>query len=119
MEDIRHIEAEIAQQKKDHTKEWREANPLKFRLGQIQAKCKKLGLPFDLEESDLIPGENCPVFGIPFGTCRDTRPELDRRIPSKGYTKENVRHICGRANRLKGNASVNEIEKILQYVKTS
>lgn len=73
-----------------------------IRLRHI-AKLK--GLPFNLEASDLVVPEKCPVLGTPFlygeGYRDDTGPSVDKIIPALGYVKGNVEVISLRANRLK------------------
>ena len=54
----------------------------------------------------------CPVLGI-----KDL-PSLDRFDSSKGYTEDNVRIIGRRANLLKNNATIEELERILSYMKS-
>lgn len=44
------------------------------------------------------------------------KAELDRLVPSKGYIKGNVRWISSRAKRLKSDASIDELKKILKYM---
>jgi hypothetical protein len=43
---------------------------------------------------------------------------LDRINPEKGYVIGNVNWISGRANRIKYNATIYELESILSYMKT-
>jgi len=73
-------------------------------------------LPFDLELEDIVIPEVCPVFGSQIekgrGTYTDNSPTLDRIIPAKGYTKKNTWVISMRANRLKQDASLEEIGMI-------
>ncbi len=45
-----------------------------------------------------------------------TWQSLIRLVPSKGYVKGNVRWISRRANRIKSDASIDEIKKILKYM---
>ncbi len=90
-------------------------------------RAKRLGLPFALTEDDIhIPGR-CPVLGI---VLRDSRkrpidrraapnpnsPSLDRIVPSKGYVPGNVRVISHRANRLRGDGTLKEIERLYLYL---
>lgn len=83
---------------------------------------KKLGLPFDLPESLFhnIPAK-CPVLGIPLfytdNARTDNTPSLDRVIPEMGYVLGNVNWISLRANRLKSDASLKDIEAIRTYIK--
>ena len=65
----------------------------------------------------MIP-ENCPVLGIPLDSSSgDNVPSVDRFDPSKGYTPDNVNVISNRANSLKNNATVEEIEQLYNWVK--
>jgi hypothetical protein len=82
---------------------------------------KQNGLHSDLVASDLVWPDLCPVFGVKLTYNgqrgnRDTRASLDRRDPAIGYTKENVRVISMRANRIKSDATIEELQKIIAYV---
>lgn len=86
----------------------------------IKAKAKRDNLNFDLEVSKLKVPEVCPVLGVPLdwgAEDRDTTPSIDRLIPDLGYVLSNVRIVSHRANRLKQDATVEELEKILLYLK--
>lgn len=48
---------------------------------------------------------------------KDCAPSLDRLVPALGYVRGNVRVISHRANRLKGDALIEEIEAVLHYMK--
>lgn len=103
-----------------YTNKWREENPLRSRVTVFRTKSKKLDLPFDLDEEFFIVPETCPVLGVPLdGRTRETCWSVDRLIPEKGYTKENCRIISMKANRLKNNASIEDLEKIIEYIKNS
>lgn len=79
------------------------------------------GITFDLEIADCLVPELCPVLGIPLvigiGHAKDNSPSLDRINPSLGYIKGNVRVISHKANTIKSNATIQELEKVLNYVK--
>lgn len=82
---------------------------------------KKRNLEFTLEEKDIVIPSVCPVLGIPLflvgGKRTDNSPSVDRVDSTRGYTKDNVRIISWRANKLKQDASLEEVEKILSYMK--
>lgn len=84
---------------------------------QARNRSKAKGIPFDLELSDVVIPTNCPVLGIKLepGVERVgwSSPSLDRKYPEQGYVKGNVRVISYRANTLKNNASLEEMEKIV------
>jgi len=84
-------------------------DPIAWRGAAIKSakfRAKKYNLPFDLDISDVIVPEICPILGIKlvFGHskgCQSSSPSLDRIVPSKGYVRGNVVVISFRANRLK------------------
>lgn len=86
-------------------------------------RARKKGKKFSLEPEDIpeIP-EKCPILGIPIEESNepgptDNSPSLDRINPEEGYTPENVRIISNRANRLRQDATVKELELILEDMK--
>jgi len=89
-------------------------------LSCIKTRCKKRGLPFNLEKEDIVVPEYCPVLGIKleFKGKRSHSPSVDKIIPEKGYVKGNIQVISMRANQLKNNASLEELKKIVAYVET-
>lgn len=66
----------------------------------------------------------CPVLGVPFvygvprGQRRDYAPSIDRFDPSKGYVRSNVSVISWRANRIKNNATADEVRRLLRWMET-
>jgi hypothetical protein len=88
-------------------------------LSRVKCRAKKFGLPFDLGEEDIVIPEFCPVLGLTLqrstgrGNWKDSSPSLDRIVPKLGYVKGNVRIISARANLLKSNATIEELEKVL------
>lgn len=84
--------------------------------------CKSKGIPFDLDREYLesIWTDTCPITGRVFVKGNKQSPDcpsLDRKIPEKGYIKGNVCFISARMNRLKDNASVQELEAVIRYIK--
>lgn len=81
-------------------------------------RAQHMGLPFDLDPDLIEVPDRCPVLGTEMrsGGPRDSAPTLDRVIPSLGYIRSNVRVISFRANRLKSDATVDELRKILAYM---
>lgn len=77
-----------------------------FNAAKTRATAK--GREFSIELSDIQIPELCPVFKTPM-----VSPSLDRIDSSKGYVKGNVRVISKRANQLKSNATVEEMEMVL------
>jgi hypothetical protein len=76
-------------------------------------------LPFDIEPEDIIIPETCPVLGVKLvsGGPRDNAPSLDRVIPELGYTRGNIRVISFRANRIKSDARIIDLEAVIKYIR--
>lgn len=81
-------------------------------------------LPFNIDEDLLYIPEFCPILEIRLnwsgGPREDGTPSLDRIIPEKGYTNENIRIISNLANMMKNNANKDTMEKftknIMKYI---
>lgn len=82
-----------------------------------KSRSKKRGIPFDLDiqyVQDLLnESEVCPLLGIPYDEERYTQ-SLDKIIPELGYIKGNVWVISYRANSIKNDASIEELQMIVQ-----
>ena len=97
-------------------------NPKRQMIVNARARSRRSGLEFRISEDDIVIPEVCPVLGIPLVVGRhkqpsDNSPSLDRMDNLRGYTPDNVCVISWRANSLKGNATVEEVEKILAYMR--
>jgi hypothetical protein len=97
-------------------------NYLTARLTRLKARAGRLGIPFSLTASDLYPlPSHCPVLGIPLvyqGGAQgalDDYLSVDRIVPELGYTPENTVLVSARANRLKNNATLDEIQKLAAF----
>lgn len=103
----------------------RTENTEKYMLKNAQSRAKQKGFDFNLTIEDIVIPDVCPVLGIPlvkhFGKgvnrAQPDSPSLDRIDSSKGYVKGNVRVISWRANDLKRNATIEEVRKIIEYMK--
>ena len=70
----------------------------------------------------IIP-KICPVLGIPlsFGNEKesplptDNSPSIDRIIPTLGYVKNNIVIVSQRANRIKNDATIDELERVFNF----
>lgn len=88
-------------------------------------RAKDIGVPFNITAEDLTVPTHCPILGIPLcfthspGGPKDDAPSLDRITPSKGYVTGNVIVISQRANRIKNDASVEELEAVVNYLKNN
>jgi hypothetical protein len=88
-------------------------------LVAARGRAKAKGIPFNLTLADILIPKVCPVFGTPLepsaGHSNDNSPTLDRIIPSLGYTKGNVIVVSMLANRLKSDATPDQILRVGQF----
>lgn len=81
------------------------------------------GLEFTITPKDIEIPSHCPVFGCKLqrgsgsGGAVATSPSIDRIDSSKGYVPGNVRVISKRANTLKNNATLPELELLVRDAK--
>jgi hypothetical protein len=86
----------------------------------VRARAAELNLDFNLTHEDIPPlPEHCPLLGIPLelGVRAPGSASLDRIDNTQGYVKGNVQIISDRANRLKRDASLDELIKIGEWAK--
>lgn len=105
--------------------ESRNNNPSKRLYHSIKNRAKKYGLEFNIEPSDIVIPEYCPLTGIKINTSsgvgrnRDC-PSVDRIDNTKGYVKGNIRVVSDLGNRMKSDASKAELLefsiRILRYI---
>lgn len=95
--------------------------PSKVLYNNAKQRAKKYSLPFNITVEDIVVPENCPILGIPLiiqtGCASDNSPSLDKIIPELGYVKGNIQVISHKANSIKNNASVQDLEKVYLYMK--
>lgn len=125
-ERIRALDRARHVRRRDH----RNSNARKYRQ-KYQVRALILGaknralqknLAFDLKEENLKIPAICPIFGTPFtyggkGQQKYQNVSLDRVNPKKGYTMDNVRVISWKANTVKNNGTVEEHQKIIDYIR--
>jgi hypothetical protein len=89
-------------------------------LANARSRARRLKLPFDLTEEDIIVPDTCPVLGIPIfrtpGKRSANSPSLDRLNPSAGYVRGNVAVISDKANRIKTDATAQELQMVATWV---
>jgi hypothetical protein len=91
---------------------------VQFNTARHQAK--KRGLEFTLRFEDVTWPEFCPVFGVRLErvgdrTHGDWSPSMDRVDSTKGYVPGNVIVVSMRANRIKSNATPEELQQIARF----
>jgi len=91
---------------------------------RARVRARAEGIQFSITEEDFSIPEYCPVFPhlkLAFSAGRGSRPDniptLDRLQPARGYVPGNVNVISMRANRLKSDASAEELQRILEWMR--
>jgi hypothetical protein len=80
----------------------------------------KKNVRFDLEISDIVIPTHCPLLGIPLKTGSGFSPDtasVDEVIPGLGYTPTNFQIISWRANTIKSDATIQELEMLVANLK--
>ena len=101
------------------------ARPLYSAVKRAKQRAKLLCLPFDLDDRLIHCPRFCPALGLQLrygpntGGLGPDSPSIDRVYPALGYVIGNVRVISHRANTIKSDASAEELEKVLAYVKSA
>jgi hypothetical protein len=99
------------------------ANPERCMLYDAKKRARKRNVPLTIKHTDIVIPEFCPILGIKLernlngGKPLDSSPALDAIIPDKGYTPENIAVISHRANRIKTDASLEELEKVIEWLR--
>lgn len=111
-----------AKKQAEYYKRQKEAYPFENRWQNIKSRCKEENIHFNISVNDIRKIWNgiCPVFNIKLTFSDkniDTFAELDRKDPSKGYVKDNIQWISRKANRIKNDASLEELEKVYIWLK--
>jgi hypothetical protein len=101
---------------------WLKSHPSNELFASAKRRAKNKGLPFNITRDDIPIPDKCPVLGITLvravdGIRTGASPSVDRTKPELGYVKGNVRVVSWRANDLKGNASIEELEAVIAYMK--
>lgn len=91
----------------------------KTMLQNAQKRARLGGYPCTITEADIVVPEFCPLLGIKLenGGDRATSPSLDKIVPSLGYVRGNVWVISWRANTIKNDASLRELETLVDNLK--
>lgn len=86
-------------------------------------RAKKDNLPYELTIDWIIEKlkEGCPVFGVPFKIYSKRKrgiysASLDKFIPHLGYTKENSFIISWLANKIKSDATVEQVRAVADWM---
>ena len=96
--------------------------PVYFMWGSAKRRAKDKNLPFNISVEDIRIPKRCPLLGLKLfpnvgGSSAPNSPTLDRIIPKLGYVKGNVRVISNKANLMKQDATLEELEKLVSALR--
>jgi hypothetical protein len=96
---------------------WQRAHPEWVLHKAAKSRARSKGLPFTIERTDVVIPTHCPLLGTALLRAdvrvQPNSPTLDRVIPSLGYVKGNVWVISHRANVIKNDATLAELETLV------
>lgn len=107
----------------------RQDRPVRCLFNSAKQRAGRKNLSFTITPEDIVIPEFCPVLGTrlvrevdgvkkkQFATG-DTSPSIDRIDSSRGYEPDNIAVISWRANTLKNNGTLEEFERLIEWLKT-
>lgn len=105
----------------DYRRKLYEKHISKHLLNNAKIRAKLKGIDINITKEDIILPEYCPLLNIPIIISKnfltDNSPNLDRIDNNKGYIKGNVWVISKKANTIKSNANIEELELLLNNLK--
>lgn len=92
--------------KRNEKQKWfNDFNPEQIMLSSAKGRAKEGAFPFNIDITDIVIPEICPVLKIPLfrgsGGWSPNSPSLDKIVPELGYVKGNVRVVSNLANTMK------------------
>lgn len=103
----------------NRVKEYNKKNWWIYILSRLKRRANSLNLPFNLTKEDLILVDVCPILEIPISLNNENKLHCiswDRIIPELGYVKGNVKAISLKANIMKSDCSIDEIETFCKNI---
>lgn len=103
---------------------YKEDSYFKYKATRAKSRSQNLRVPFNLtpEYLESIWTGSCPVTGLALNKqaarSDEQAAELDRFEPELGYVEGNVAFLSRKINRLKNNASIEELEQLLSWMKS-
>lgn len=106
---------------KKQARDYATNNPNKILFISAKRRAKLNNIPFNIELTDVIVPEKCPILRVDIKKNKTkigyNSPSLDRIIPSLGYTKNNIRVISHKANRMKSDITLEVALQLVKYLK--
>lgn len=104
-------------QRREYERKTYRENPQRYMLKSARDRARQLGFVCTITEVDIAIPEFCPLLGLKLergtGKQHAASPSLDRIIPAYGYVPDNVWVISHRANELKRDATLQELQTLV------
>jgi hypothetical protein len=84
----------------------------KYILNRVRMSARRRKIECNIELSDIVIPEKCPYLDVlldSIRTCSSYAPSVDRIDNKRGYVKGNIQVISLRANKMKNDASKEEL----------
>jgi len=101
----------------------KKADPWADKLNNAKTRAEKSGIPFDIDREFLnsIRVSHCPILGLELKYTEnkkisDDSATLDRINPCLGYVPGNVQILSHKGNRMKSNATPEELRQFAQWI---
>ena len=92
---------------------WAAKNKHRILWAQARRRAAIMGLDFNIEPSDVVIPDICPLLQKPIH-----RPSLDRVDNRLGYVKGNVAVISMDANRMKSDHTIETLRRVIEYIES-
>lgn len=105
----------------EYDREYRDRDPERYMAAAARKRARTHGLPFALTAADIVIPSHCPVLGIELvrgvGAAGPASPSLDKVVPALGYVPGNVQVISHRANVIKRDGTLEELEALADWMR--
>ena len=119
LENCRKYRAKNRARTNEWAKQWRQKHPEKALLRASKKRAARAGLTHTLTSEDITIPEQCPVLHIPLSMgekiIHHGSPTIDRIDNTQGYTPENIIIVSWRANKLKSDATADELKLLANF----
>ena len=110
---------EVKKSRSQRRRGWNKKHPRKRMITHTRRRARKAGIPFNLKYTDIVIPDICPALGIPLfrgnGRVCANSPTLDRIVPEIGYVRGNVIVVSHKANAMKNNATLEEMQRLVAF----
>lgn len=118
---LRKTDPEYKKADREYTVENYRKHIERYLVKSARRRAVERNLEFSIVAEDIVLPEMCPLLGISMRMNEQKREDnsysIDRLDNNKGYTKDNIWIISSRANFLKNNATIEELELLVKNLR--